>query len=1810
NTVSYDDLGRSIQTADISAGGSTYTQKSGVYLEDGGRVEFEWKLNSGDDNTLKFEVIDESDSSVVYEVEISGTQDWQKIVSDVLPTGTYALRWTYVKATDDPAITDHGWIDEINIYARSSNAMVCDGGNDYIYIDDVPEVSITGDQTISMWVNPEDLGTRRSPFYKAYGSEGAIAIETDGTISYYYGANGADGEPYQMFSSGTKIKAGEWTHIAVVRDLENMKLRWYINGELVNETDALFSQASDSSNRLYIGNGFSGCDDYKGSLDDLAMYSRALTAVEIADIAQNGAGEVTDGLVLHYTFDDGSPTNLSPVTVTTNTYGDMSYTAKTVKIFSDSCDYESAAVSYTALPEGYSTSSGVSAWQCQSGDVYGDMEGYAVQSGDTAGGAKSYMERTIDLEGDGILSFLWKLDSSANDKLKLYVDGQLKSTVTGSSAGWTLVEVAVTSGEHTIRWEYDRTLTSGAARNGALVDEIVVTYGDVLASQRADDYPYGTEISTMPEGFTTTGWVLQNAVSQDKPGFAAASNDIAAGQSTSMQKNITLASSGRVDFDWKISSAEGNTLTFQIINVGSGLVVQEVSIGGEQDWSRFTSQELAAGTYTIKWTYSKTAGASVYEDKGWVDNVSVMTKTYDGVLTCDSSKEYVKLVSTVNMNGNRTLAAWVDMPLPETGSWRTLFQAMGGTYHHIMVNANGELGVYNNGWYSSGYDLDNLSAGMHHIATTTTTSGTRFYVDGVFVGEIDLRVTSDLGVIGNHSGSGQNAGIMDDVAVFNRDLTDAEIMELVQNGISGFSSSDIELYYDFSDGTATDLSGKGRNGILCYGATVSPMFDQVSSEEFEPLVPYYDQASLPEGYDTNTDGRKWTVQNAVSVDEYGYAAASGLTAAGAVSFMSRTVSVTGDAVLKFKWKVDSAATDKLKVYVDGIEMDYISGDTDEWLVCTVGLDAGTHTIRWAYDRSATGSGAASANAWVDEIQVVYGDIEQDFTYSTFDPSLSYAISGYSTDGWTAQNIVYAGSSGCAAQTKDIQSGQSTYLSKSGVVLSDKGNIEFDWKLAAGDANVMRFEVIRESDSNVVYSIEISGEADWEKITSEILQTGTYTLRWTFTRNELSATQPDRGWVDNIRVLQNEDMCMDFDGSDDYIRRNNSSELQITGDQTIGFWIKADNFNTRQTPINKAYGGEGSISLETDGTLNYYYGTAGRDATPNQCVNSGVSLEAGEWAYVSVVRDLANMKIRWYINGELVKEEDAQYSSATASTSPFDIGRGFAGNFNGSMDEVVLYKDALSEAEINSIMASGPNVSDTNLVLYYSFNDGSATDQSLNALNGSFSNYPIQLYRQDTILDNDFDQEGEPVLTGELPSQYGESTWVIQNSVVPEGTDGFAAQASATAAGSTSSMSRSITLDGTATLSFKWRVDSASTDKLVLYVDGSPVGQISGGANGWQSWSSSLGAGTHTIRWEYNRTATSGASDDRAWVDEVKAVYADTIQNFSSALPTTNVPASGMWVSGDGYVFQEDNGYSDSSPAVYVLDDVSITNGTLKTRVNLGSSTSNRPLVFFRMQDDRNGYAVKLDNNYLRLYKVTDGTLSQIDAKYGIGSLSENTWYDIQITLSGSSIEYWVDMDADGIKDSNEYSTKTDTSFSTGKVGYGTSNWYSRTYFDEDITVNGTDYSVSDRLDSIARNAVVPVSGAWQIDGGAIKQTATSPDYNKALVNKAGLKDGYVSSSVKIDYSSSDYAYIYFRMDAALQSGYAVRVDGNESITLERFYSDGSSTTLVSKALSSYISGINMQSYHLIRVDLDGTMMTVFVDGVEIMSYSVAAYYDD
>lgn len=230
----------------------------------------------------------------------------------------------------------------------------------------------------------------------------------------------------------------------------------------------------------------------------------------------------------------------------------------------------------------------------------------------------------------------------------------------------------------------------------------------------------------------------------------------------------------------------------------------------------------------------------------------------------------------------------------------------------------------------------------------------------------------------------------------------------------------------------------------------------------------------------------------------------------------------------------------------------------------------------------------------------------------------------------------------------------------------------------------------------------------------------------------------------------------FSGSGQ-INLGNPSSLQITGNQTIEMWIYPTSFALRRNPFAKAYGGEGTITQETNGTLNYYYGTAGGNTTPYQAFNSSAALELNKWTHIALVRDLTNMTLTWYFNGVVVNTATASYTSATASSLNALIGNGYTDYFIGSLDEVRISNVARSAEKIRQSYEAGKRTHSITIDFGASLDSGnlisnsSDTSFTIDATTKGLSQKGANLYTGDTIIIKENYDGTEYIAQGEVAS---------------------------------------------------------------------------------------------------------------------------------------------------------------------------------------------------------------------------------------------------------------------------------------------------------------------------------------------------------------------------------------------------------------------------------------------------------------------------
>ncbi len=152
---------------------------------------------------------------------------------------------------------------------------------------------------------------------------------------------------------------------------------------------------------------------------------------------------------------------------------------------------------------------------------------------------------------------------------------------------------------------------------------------------------------------------------------------------------------------------------------------------------------------------------------------------------------------------------------------------------------------------------------------------------------------------------------------------------------------------------------------------------------------------------------------------------------------------------------------------------------------------------------------------------------------------------------------------------------------------------------------------------------------------------------------------------------------------------NKKLTALTGNMSVCFNVKADE-NGRQVIFDRGYGGEGAMSLEAGGILNFFYGKHGGKSGGYQTFN-GPKISFNEWNHIGFVRDIKNNKLKFFVDGKLVKKGSPNHKIAGRTPGPIKIGHGWINKFSGSITNMMFYKRALSNLEIKKLHASSKGI---------------------------------------------------------------------------------------------------------------------------------------------------------------------------------------------------------------------------------------------------------------------------------------------------------------------------------------------------------------------------------------------------------------------------------------------------------------------------------------------------------------------------------------
>jgi hypothetical protein len=163
---------------------------------------------------------------------------------------------------------------------HSGRALQFDGSTGQVDTG-APILDTTGDYSVAAWARLDSLG----------GFATAVSQDSDGASEFFLQYSGADNR--WAFSTITTRalapsppRTGVWYHLVGVRDTAHNQLRLYVDGQLAGT--AAYCPGNTAAGHTVIGRaqyGGNQVDFFRGAIDEVHVYDRALTPEEVAQLA-------------------------------------------------------------------------------------------------------------------------------------------------------------------------------------------------------------------------------------------------------------------------------------------------------------------------------------------------------------------------------------------------------------------------------------------------------------------------------------------------------------------------------------------------------------------------------------------------------------------------------------------------------------------------------------------------------------------------------------------------------------------------------------------------------------------------------------------------------------------------------------------------------------------------------------------------------------------------------------------------------------------------------------------------------------------------------------------------------------------------------------------------------------------------------------------------------------------------------------------------------------------------------------------------------------------------------------------------------------------------------------------------------------------------------------------------------------------------------------------------------------------------------------------------------------------------------------
>lgn len=602
------------------------------------------------------------------------------------------------------------------VKAQTNYALTFNGMNQYVSIGS--PIAANSSYTKMAWVyatntsgNHNIISSLHNPFWIAGGRMCA-------------GNSGS----YQVVLDPSNIPLNRWVHVAVTYDYATTTMRLYRDGVQVAVNT---SSPAGNGGAEFIGSHAGTASYFTGRIDEVKIWTRAITPAEVKQFLFRGPANSSSGLVRYYKFDDGSGTTLT--NQTGSNHGTLqnlpSWVASPVQYSSNAIQLDGAndvlllphlvSGSFTLEYWMRSTATGGSGaqWFNGNGIVDAEVGGQTNDWGTALVGSKlafgigqSGNDRTIFSTSDvntgnwTHVAVSWNQSTGAQ---RLYINGTLEATGTAST-NLRNAPSGIAIG---------RLLTGSAFFNGSI-----------------DDIRFWNTVRTDAEIQNNRSNQIDPASQPNLVSYYSFNMGIANGSNTGFA----------VAYDEK-GANNGSFNNFSLSGSSSNLVAQNISlITLPVQWKAFTAS-LLGGKTQLSWITSSEENTRDFQIEHSIDNRNwtvIGTVAAQGNSNTERHYQHDHLHPTKGSNfyrivqfdldGRRTFSAVRHVQVDAIGSWTLLEQPVRNQTLRLQATEAGRLSLFN----SNGALLlqAQLQEGINQIKLPSLAAGV-YYLQGHLIRE-------------------------------------------------------------------------------------------------------------------------------------------------------------------------------------------------------------------------------------------------------------------------------------------------------------------------------------------------------------------------------------------------------------------------------------------------------------------------------------------------------------------------------------------------------------------------------------------------------------------------------------------------------------------------------------------------------------------------------------------------------------------------------------------------------------------------------------------------------------------------------------------------------------------------------------------------------------------------------------------------------------------------------------------------------------------------------------------------------------------